>query len=138
MHFRAPQPNSRANHRQSNEANEQQEEDGSQTSRALLSGSSSDILETGDRREEGVRILPYTVGVQDEPLPNRITFTIKSSTRMNRQQPLDLVRRPALGDKERKRKAEFNKENCTERELNRIHERSSTRLNLKYVEAQKC
>src|SRR5437899_2425847 len=100
MYIRAPQPNSRANHGQANEANEQQKEDGSRTSRATFSGSSSDILETGEGREEGVGILSCTVGVQDEPSVNRIPFVIKSSTRMNRQQPLPLVCRPALGNKE--------------------------------------
>ena len=114
MHFRAPQPNSRANQGQANEASEQQEEDGSHTSRATLSGSSSDILETGDGREEGVGILPCMVGDQDKPSANRIPFAIKSSTRMNRQQPLDLACRPALGNKEHKRKAQFDKENCAE------------------------
>ena len=62
IHFHKLQPNSRAHQEQANEASEQQEEDGSHTSRATLSGSSSDILETGDGREEGVRILPCTVG----------------------------------------------------------------------------
>src|SRR5437588_3257651 len=81
MDFRALQPNSRANHGQANEANKQQEEDGSHTSRATLSGSSSDILETRDgREEEGVGILPCTVGVPDEPSMNRFPFAIKSST----------------------------------------------------------
>jgi len=98
---------------------------------------SSDILGTGEGREEGIRILPSMVGVQDEPSMNHIPFTIKSSTRMNRQQPLDLVRRPALGDKEQKRKAQFDKENCAERGSKRIRERSSARLSLKCVEAQK-
>ena len=77
MHFGALQPNSRANQRQANEASKQQEEDRSHTSRVTLSGSSSDILETGDGREEGVGILPCTVGDQDKPSTNRVPFTIK-------------------------------------------------------------
>ena len=57
---------------------------------------------------------------------------------MNRQQPLDLRHRPALGDKKQKLKAQFDKENCTEWGSKRIRERSSARLSLKYLEAQKC
>ena len=81
--------------------------------------------------------MPGTIGVKDEPSENRIPFDIKSSTRMNRQQPFDLVRHPALGNKERKHKAEFDKENFAERESKRIRKRSSARLSLKCLEAPK-
>ena len=47
------------------------------------------------------------------------------------------MRRTALGDKEGKRKAEFDKENCAKWGSKRIRERSSARLSLKCVEAQK-
>ena len=47
------------------------------------------------------------------------------------------MRRPALGDKEQKRKAQFDKENCAERGSQRIRERASARQSLKCVEAQK-
>src|SRR5207302_8522049 len=113
MHFCAPQPNSRANKGQANEASEQQEEDGSHKLQATLFSSSSDILETGDRCEEVIEILLCTVGDQDKLSTNRIPFTIKSSTRINRQQPLDLVYRHALGNQEQKRKSQLDKENCT-------------------------
>src|SRR5205807_8633031 len=84
------------------------------------------------------RILPCTVGDQDKPSANLVPFTIKLLTRMNRQQPLDLVCRPALGDKEQKRRTQFDKENCAEQGSKRIGERSSARLSLKCVEAEKC
>ena len=44
----------------------------------------------------------------------------------------------ALGKKEEKWKAEFDKENCTEWGSKRICERSRARLSWKYVEVQKC
>lgn len=137
MHFRTPQPDSRSDHGQANEASEQQEGDASRLSRAALSGSSSDVLETWDGREDGVGILPSPVGDQAETPANRIPFAAKSLTRVNRQQPLDLVRHPTPGDKEGKRNAQFDAENCEEREPKRIRERSSARLSLKGNEVWK-
>ena len=74
MHFRALQPNSRANQGQANEASEQQEEDGSHTSPGTLSGLSSDILETRDGREEavGIRTLIDGIAVTTTNDPERI------------------------------------------------------------------
>ena len=140
MHFRAPQPHSEPDHGQANEASEQQEGDDSHRSQATLSSSSSDVLETRDGREgreDGVGILSSLVGDEAEPPANRIAFTIKSLTSINRQQPLDLVRRHTPGDKERKRSAQFDEANCVERKSKRIRERSSARLSLKCQEAQK-
>ena len=125
-HFRALEPDARP---AGGQANEGEEAPGDDTSNISSSESAHEWEDDGDEApgddtsnilssasahesEDISGILPSPVGERAESPANRIPLATKSSSMLNRQLPLDSLHRPAQVDKERKRGAHFDTENC--------------------------
>ena len=125
-HFRALEPDVRP---AGGQANDEEEAPGDDTSNISSS-------ESAHESEDISGILPSPVGERAEPPANRIPFALKSLSMLNRQLPLDLLHRPAQVDKERKRGAHFDTENCDDKTPKRLR-LSSIKEFLKAKEVRK-
>ena len=125
-HFRALEPDVRPSGRQ---ASDEEEAPGDDTSNISS-------LESAHELEDILGILPSLFGERTKLPANRIPFAVKSSSMLNRELPLDLLHRPAQVDKERKRGAHFDTENCDDKTPKRLR-LSSINEFLKAKEVQK-
>ena len=108
-------PDVRADPGPANEAGEPQGGDESDALLAALSGASSDVSGAGDGREGSVKMLSSPVGERMESPAKRIPLALKSSSRLNIQQSVELGQRPAQADMRRKHMGLIDDENCDER-----------------------
>ena len=125
-HFRALEPDARPASGQANDGEQvpwentsnisswESAHEGEDDGGEALGDDTSNILSLASEHESEYisGILPCPIGERAESPSNRISLTAKSWSMLNRQLPLDSLYRPAQVDKERKRGAHFDTENC--------------------------
>jgi len=120
VHFLALQPDARPDNGQANNGQANEAEEAFEDDRSHFSDSPSDAADAVDGRDDLSGIFPSPVGERAESPTNRFPLAVTSSRLLNRQLPLHLLHRSGQVDKERKRSAQFDSENCEDETPKRV------------------
>ena len=120
VHFRALQPDARPDSGQAKEGQANEAEEAFEDDRSHFSDTTSDAAEALDARDDLSGIFPSPVGERAESPTNHFPLAVTSSRLLNRQLPLHLLHYSGQVDKERKRSAQIDTENCEDETSKRV------------------